>query len=291
MSFAATRVLCKRPPSSTTWLSRQLRDPYVRQRASHPLHFRSRSAFKLLELDEKWRIFQHDVRAVVDLGAAPGGWSQVAAWKLGLMEEDVVGFPRKNRRAGSEADAEYSQRGAEVGFGSHDLPDSLHDFGISEVTKPDTTQKDERGTIVAVDLLRMLPMEGVETVQMDFLSPQADAFVTSLVTKENNSDGKVDVVLSDMAANVTGNRAHDIESCLDVCTAAANFARRHLRNAEDVGRRKAGVLIIKYFEDPLLTKFRNEELKPHFNAVYNSKPAASRGESSEGYWVCMGFKG
>src|SRR5947199_947677 len=80
-------LLSSLPRSSRTWLARQSRDPYVRLRLSHPAPYRSRSAFKLLELDAKWDGFlsRSDVRAVVDLGAAPGGWSQVVAEKLGWI--------------------------------------------------------------------------------------------------------------------------------------------------------------------------------------------------------------
>ena len=72
-------------PSSKQWLARHFDDPYVRQRLSHPAQYRSRSAFKLLEIDDRHRRFLRatDVRAVVDLGAAPGGWSQVVAGFMG----------------------------------------------------------------------------------------------------------------------------------------------------------------------------------------------------------------
>lgn len=90
MSFSATRVvLSAKSKSSKTWLARQSHDPYVKKRsASGLLSFRARSAFKLLELDEQWKLFRPDVRSVVDLGAAPGGWSQVAAMKLGWIDQN-----------------------------------------------------------------------------------------------------------------------------------------------------------------------------------------------------------
>ena len=80
--------------SSTAWIARQHRDQHVKNRVSHPLNFRSRSAFKLLELDQKFdflgprsRDSRHGDIRVVDLGAAPGGWSQVVAWRLGWLGE------------------------------------------------------------------------------------------------------------------------------------------------------------------------------------------------------------
>ncbi|OSX62925.1 hypothetical protein POSPLADRAFT_1046295 [Postia placenta MAD-698-R-SB12] len=294
MSFSATRPLLshKLPPSSRAWLARQFRDPYVRERSA--ARFRSRSAFKLLELDAKWSIFQPDVLTVVDLGAAPGGWSQVAASKLGWTEEDVVGLPRghNTNRKGKAGSSFGLQRRASGRWSDSSPEPTEEDYDPwEELFDDDITHKIGRGTVVAVDLLRMLPIPGVKTVQMDFLSPEADAYIASLVKSDINPDGKVDVVLSDMAANISGNKTHDVESCLDVCNAAATFARKHLIAAEDVSRTHGGVLVVKYFEHPLLSKFRAKELKPYFNAVYNCKPEASRSESSEGYWICMGFRG
>ena len=89
----------------------------------------------------------------------------------------------------------------------------------------------------------MVPIPGVKTLKMDFLSPQADAAIHTLLQNDENPEGKADVVLSDMAANMTGNKTADIESGLDIANAVVTFARKHLRTAENVGRRKGGVLV------------------------------------------------
>jgi len=187
--------------SSQVWLNRQSRDPYVKARAEEA--FRSRSAFKLLELDERYH-FLRKGRVVVDLGAAPGGWSEAAIRKM---------------HASSAATDER-------------LP-----------------------VIIAVDLLPIVPIEGVITLQGepprslittaikltwltqgDFLAPATHARVKSLL------EGRpVDVVLSDMCENVSGTRDRDAEHTLQLCHAAFSFASKHLHRWEHDPKR--GVLM------------------------------------------------
>ena len=208
MSFRPCAVLRKKLSSSSqSWLARQSRDPYVKQRVSSPTSYRSRSAFKLLELDKGQKHFlsNSDVRAVVDLGAAPGGWSQVVAEKLGW----VTPCTPENSYA-----------------------DLMPDFGLSDLARIEKfgswSSNVGRGVIVAVDLLPIAPIPGVHTLQMDFLSPRAaDAIKAALTTPENPS-GMADVILSDMAANFTGNKAHDVEMSLDICHSVFEFAINNL---------------------------------------------------------------
>ncbi|EKM51221.1 uncharacterized protein PHACADRAFT_103563 [Phanerochaete carnosa HHB-10118-sp] len=265
MSFAASAARAyshKLPPSSRAWLARQFGDPFVKARLSHPAHYRSRGAFKLLELEARFKFLRApDVRAVVDLGAAPGGWSQVASGKLGwsldgqpLADDDD---PLAYLNAGPDDDDDAARQG--------------------------------RGVIVAVDLLPMHPIPGVQTLQTDFLAPDADELVEALLATAGGRG--VDVVLSDMAANCTGSAVADTEASLQICEAVLAFARRHLRTAREIGRRRGGVLVLKHFQHPLLQQFREEELEPRFYSVMYHKPQSSRDESSEGYWVCLGWKG
>ncbi|KAH9849075.1 FtsJ-like methyltransferase-domain-containing protein [Lenzites betulinus] len=295
----------KHPPSSRAWLARQFRDPYVKARLAYPVHFRARSAFKLIELDRTFHFLDAPhVRAVVDLGAAPGGWSQVVAGKLGWTEAPPVYGGGPGARGPGAAkytgfglkreEREKAQKGK--GRAGWDTAPEAEDDGMDllelDARKDEAPRQVGRGTIVAVDLLRIEPIPGVKTVQMDFLSPEADECIAELLAGgDAGGDGKADVVLSDMAANFTGNTTADTESGMLLSQSVFEFVRRHLRTAESVGKRKAGALVLKHFASPSANRFRKQFLDPYFNLVTFIKPPASRTESAEGYWVCLGFKG
>ncbi|KIJ67216.1 hypothetical protein HYDPIDRAFT_173860 [Hydnomerulius pinastri MD-312] len=277
MPFRPSPILHKKLSSaSRSWLSRQSRDPYVKQRNASPTAYRSRSAFKLLELDSNWGGFlsKKDVRAVVDLGAAPGGWSQVVAEKLGWIDPRAVDFD----------DLDYGRP---------------PDYGPSDEAKVDKfnswSSKPGRGVIVSVDLLAMAPIPGIHTIQMDFLSPKAGAAVKVALTTPENPSGMADLVLSDMAANFSGYKTRDVESSLNICHSVFEFAKDNLQVRDtSVGAIKGhrgGTLLLKHFAHPLLQEFRKEYLEPNFHAVHYIKPASSRAESAEGYWLCRGWQG
>ncbi|KAG6916837.1 hypothetical protein DXG01_005136 [Tephrocybe rancida] len=278
--FPTLAVLSKQSASSTAWLARQYRDPYIKQRLTDPRAYRSRSAFKLLEIDSQWDFFlsKPDVNAIVDLGAAPGGWSQVVAAKLGWdpgpLQVPKYKVPRPTYDPATRWSGEIQ---------------SYDPLNIDN--EPIDSDVQGRGTIVAVDLLRMQPIHGVHSIQADFLSPEADLLINGLLSVKGNPEGKVDIVLSDMAANMSGNHQADTERSHEICLAVMKFAIRHLRTCDEIGRRRGGVLLLKHFQDPLLNKFRLRRLTPYFNEVNIVKPKASRPDSRETYFICMGWKG
>jgi 23S rRNA (uridine2552-2'-O)-methyltransferase len=202
--------------ASKRWLERQLNDPYVAQAKREG--FRSRAAYKLAEIDDKFHLLKSGSR-VVDLGAAPGGWSQVAAARVGRSEG--------------------------------------------------------RGRVVAIDILEMSPIAGVDFLQLDFLDADAPEKLKAMV------GGAVDIVLSDMAANATGHRQTDHLRIVALAEAAALFAREVLR--------PGGAFLAKVLqggtEGALLV-----ELKRHFATVKHVKPAASRSDSAELYVLATGFR-
>lgn len=243
MGFRSSPIVHKASAQTNSWLARQFRDPYVKKRLTEPQAYRSRSAFKLLELNEKWGFLSRShINSVVDLGAAPGGWSQVVAGKMGWAAEDSV-----------EDDYDYDNVFGAANAKTSDEPWSKHkkshkvveDEGVKRTLN--TSGKPvyplaEHGTIVAVDKLPIAPIPGVRTLQMDFLAPGAFSVIRELLTTSSNPDGKADVILSDISSNHTGNRIADIEQSLEVCHAVLAFAKRHIRPAEP-GRSRGGVLL------------------------------------------------
>lgn len=305
--------------SSRAWVARQFRDPYVKQRLASPTAYRTRSAFKLLEMDQKFGFLSRpSVRAVVDLGAAPGGWSQVIAGKLGFMEGLDVNIGLGLRLKSDETeDVEAEKSEADVEdwkMGEWSEPRGMlkkrkmkkKNTGEEALVSFDPLNIDDvdldtlaantvrRATIVAVDLLPIQPIPGVQTVQADFLSPQTDLLIHAMLTVEGNPKGKADVILSDMAANMSGNVVQDVERSLEICEGVYEFARKRLRPGRGGGKASqsfGGTLLLKHFTHPLVQRFRMQKLAPNFHSVLFLKPQASRSESKEGYFLCQGWKG
>lgn len=212
----------KRTTSSTRWLERQLNDPYVAQARKDG--YRARSVYKIIELDDKLNFFKPG-KLVIDLGSAPGSWTQIAV-----------------ERVQSESGTGHNQ-----------------------------------GRVIATDILEMDLVPGSDFLQMDFTDNDAPDRILSLLDGQ-----KADVVLSDMAANTTGQKAIDHIRTVYLVELAWDFASQVLA--------KDGVFIAKVFQGGTEKKLL-DQLKKAFNSVKHIKPSASRKESPELYVVCTGFRG
>ena len=288
----------------------------MRKRLSNPASYRSRSAFKLLEIDARYHFLTKDVDVVVDLGAAPGGWSQVVAGKFG-WSPSAPQIPRLSTGVAEEKvliseDSEslwsdsppplVEEPKLKKKKSTNPTPDVFDPLNIDNM---DLSSCSGRGTIIAVDMLHVLPISGVQTVRGDFLEENTLQLIHGLIKANNNQQPKVDVILSDMAANTSGNMVHDSQSSLEICEAVFDFATRNLRTVDKIGKRK-GVLLyefhynfgilfdafsasMKFFSHPLLHQFRQEKLQPNFHKTYIVKPPSSRASSSEAYFLCQGW--
>jgi 23S rRNA (uridine2552-2'-O)-methyltransferase len=204
----------KKSSSSKQWLRRHVNDPYVQR--SKKEGYRSRSAYKLLEIDERDKILQPG-QVVVDLGSAPGGWSQVVAKKSGRS-----------------------------------------------------------GEVIAIDLLEMEAIAGVTFLRADFTSQAGLKAVQAALAGR-----KADIVLSDMAPNMTGIPVTDQARTMLLAELTLEFALLHLK--------PDGALLVKVFQgsgiDEYLAKIRR-----NFAKVLVRKPESSRGESAEQYLLARGLK-
>lgn len=204
-----------RSKSSRRWLDRQFSDPYVKRAQEQGL--RSRAAYKLLEIQDKDRLIRPGMR-ILDLGAAPGGWSQVAARLVG-----------------------------------------------------------DKGRVYALDLLAMEPIAGVTVLQGDF---REDAVLAELRSVLDGSP--IDLVLSDMAPNLSGATAVDQPRAMYLAELALDLAREVLK--------PGGALVVKLFQGEGFDGFLRE-LRGLFAQVLSRKPKASRPESRELYLVGKGYRG
>lgn len=200
-----------RKTASTNWLKRQLNDPYI-ERAKQD-GYRGRAAYKLIEINEKLDILKPG-QIIVDLGAAPGGWCQVA-----------------------------TEKGAKI---------------------------------VAIDLLDIDELPGVDFIQMDFMDDNAPDRLKAML-----DGGSADVVLSDMAPNTTGHKQTDHLRIMAVVEAAYLFAQEVLK--------PNGVFIAKVFQGGAQNTLL-AEMKRDFKTIKHTKPPASRKESSEQYLIATGFR-
>lgn len=215
--------MANRRPSSARWLEEHRNDPYVA--AARRDGYRSRAAYKLIEIDaalaarSQGRGLFRPGDVVVELGAAPGGWTQVAASRVG-----------------------------------------------------------DQGRVVAMDLLPMDPVPGALILQGDFL----DETILEPLRAGMGPTGQADVLLSDMAPNMTGFKVADQGRGSLLVEAALDFAVEVLR--------PGGRIVMKLFQGPdFHALVRSTRL--HFSSVKVEKPPASRDRSAELYLIGSGFKG
>ena len=204
-----------RTKSSSEWLRRHVNDPYVKQAQLDG--YRSRSAYKLIELNEKDRLIKPGMR-ILDLGSAPGGWSQVAGKLVG-----------------------------------------------------------KKGRVLATDILPMDPIVNVDFIQGDF---NDDAVVAQLL--EWLGEGKFDLIISDIAPNLSGIDSADQAGSMYFLELALDTVRKTLKPGAN--------FVAKMFQGSGSDEYV-KELRKSFQKVVIRKPAASRAQSREVYIVAKGFKG
>jgi 23S rRNA (uridine2552-2'-O)-methyltransferase len=218
-----TMVDKKKPLSPTgkknrhvkAWMQQHVNDHWVQE--AQRLGYRSRAAFKLLEVAEKDKLFRPGM-AVVDLGSAPGSWSQLLRERLGRTAR-----------------------------------------------------------IVALDIAAMDPIPGVRFLQADFREAEGLEALAALLEGR-----KVDLVVSDLAPNLSGVESADQARSVHLGELALEFASQWLQ--------PGGNLVVKAFQGEGFIEFQRQ-IQIHFNKVYVRKPKASRDRSREVYLVGKGFTG
>ena len=204
--------MAARSKSSQRWLKEHFADPFVKKAQAEGL--RSRAAFKLEELIERDRLLKPGM-VVVDLGAAPGGWSQILRRSLG-----------------------------------------------------------ERGRVLALDILEMPPIAGVEFIHGDFREPEALSRLQALL-----GGAKADLVLSDMAPNMTGVDTVDQARAMYLSELARDFAGEYLKHG--------GNFLIKLFQGEGFDAYVLD-LRRRYQRLVIRKPAASRRRSNEVFALATG---
>lgn len=216
------KIKTKSKKVNKAWLNDHVNDPWVK--LAHKEGYRARAAYKLKEIDDTLGLIRPGHR-VVDLGSAPGAWSQYVRRKL-------------------------SPQGAAVG--------------------------ELNGAIIAIDLLPMEPIEGVQFLQGDFREADVLAQLEALVGGQ-----KLDLVVSDMAPNLSGVESVDAARISHLIELAVDFAVQHLK--------ADGALVVKVFHGSGYSQLV-QLFKDTFRVVKPIKPKASRDRSSENFLVGIGLK-
>ncbi len=195
------------------WVKERKRDGYYRMAKAR--EYRSRAAYKLIQMNKKFKLIVEG-NTVIDLGAAPGGWSQVAVELTG-----------------------------------------------------------NRGNVLAIDRKRMSPMEGVRIVRGDITETETADLATGEI------GGKADVVISDMAPRLSGNKHLDHAQSITLADSALEFARKTLK--------KGGNFVAKVFQGDMFTEYC-ERVSNLFEFSQPYSPKASSSGSRETYVVAKGFR-
>jgi 23S rRNA (uridine2552-2'-O)-methyltransferase len=221
------KIKTKSKKLNKAWLQDHLSDPYVKlaQREG----YRARAAYKLKEIDEAFQLIRPG-QVVVDLGSAPGAWSQYLRRR----------FAPKSAGVGGAAVGELD------------------------------------GTIIALDILPMEPIEGVHFIQGDFREDSVLAQLADAV-----GDRPVDVVVSDMAPNLSGIESSDAARMEHLIELALEFSQAHLK--------PSGALVVKVFHGSGYSQLV-ERFKKVFRVVKPIKPKASRDKSAETFLLGLGLK-
>jgi len=204
-----------RSKTSLKWLQRHVNDPYVKQAQKDG--YRSRASYKLLEVQEKYKLIRPGM-SVVDLGAAPGGWSQVTSRLIG-----------------------------------------------------------GQGRLIASDILEMDSIPDVTFIQGDFTE---DKVLAQILEAVGNS--QVDLVISDMAPNMSGTPEVDMPKAMFLCELALDLAARILK--------PGGNFVIKVFQGEGFDAYV-KDARQKFDKVQMIKPDSSRGSSREQYMLAWGYRG
>ena len=206
--------------SSKTWLKEHFDDEYVRR--SQQDGYRSRAIYKLIEIDQKDHLVKPGM-TIIDLGAAPGGWSEYCARKIG-----------------------------------------------------------KKGRIIALDILPMEPIDNVTIIEGDFREDDVFEELMNVMQAGNIENSQADLVISDMAPNISGMGSVDMPRAYYLCELALDLARQVLK--------PGGGLLVKLFQGEGFEAY-NKELKSSFSKVVMRKPKASRARSREIYALATGFLG
>jgi 23S rRNA (uridine2552-2'-O)-methyltransferase len=221
------KVKTKSKKVNKAWLADHINDPYVKMAQREG--YRARAAYKLKEIDETLALIKPG-QVVVDLGAAPGAWSQYLRRRFAPKEAGIGG--------------------AAVG--------------------------QLNGTIIGLDMIEVEPIEGVQFIQGDFNEDSVLAELEALLAGR-----PVDLVLSDMAPNLSGIASSDSARVAHLVELAHDFSLKHLR--------PEGALVVKLFHGSGYSQLV-ERFKKTFRVVRPVKPKASRDRSAETFLVGIGLK-